>query len=127
MPKEQITTRRGAAPSGPYSQGISAGGFVFVAGQGAFDPGTGELVGETIEEQTERTLENVKAILEAGGASLADVVKATVHLSDLTHFPRYNEVYSRYFSDPRPARTTVGSALGHGMMVEIEVIAYTGR
>lgn len=127
MPKDQITTSRGAAPSGPYSQGISAGGFVFVAGQGAFDPETDELVGETIEEQTERTIENVKAILEAGGASLADVVKATVHLSDLSLFPRYNEVYSRYFSDPRPARTTVGSALAHGMMVEIEVIAYTGR
>jgi 2-iminobutanoate/2-iminopropanoate deaminase len=125
MPKQQITTASGASPAGAYSQGIRAGDFVFVAGQGPLDPATGQVVGETIEEQTERTLENVKAILEAAGASLADVVKASVHLSDLTLFPRYNEVYAGYFPDPKPARTTVGSAL-LGIMVEIDVIAYVG-
>ena len=125
MGKQQITTASGASPAGAYSQGIRAGDFVFVAGQGPLDPATGQVVGETIEEQTERTLENVKAILEAAGATLADVVKATVHLSDLELFPRYNEVYARYFPDPKPARTTVGSAL-LGIMVEIDVIAYVG-
>ena len=125
MSKQQITTTSGAAPAGAYSQGIRAGDFVFVAGQGPLDPETREVVGETIEEQTERTLENVKAILEAGGASMADVVKATVHLSDLSLFSRYDEVYARYFPDPKPVRTTVGSAL-LGIMVEIDVIAYVG-
>jgi 2-iminobutanoate/2-iminopropanoate deaminase len=125
MAKQQITTTSGASPAGAYSQGIRAGDFVFVSGQGPLDPATGQIVGDTIEEQTERTLENVKAILEAGGATLADVVKATVHLSDLALFPRYNEVYARYFPDPKPARTTVGSAL-LGIMVEIDVIAYVG-
>lgn len=125
MGKQQITTATGAPPAGAYSQGIRAGDFVFVSGQAPFDPATGTIVGETIEEQTERTLENVKAILEAAGATLAHVVKATVHLSDLSLFPRYNEVYARYFPDPKPARTTVGSEL-LGMMVEIDVVAYVG-
>jgi len=126
MGKQQITTASGASPAGAYSQGIRAGDFVFVSGQGPLDPATGQIVGETIEEQTERTLENVKAILEAAGATLADVVKSTVHLSDLSLFPRYNEVYSSYFPDPKPARTTVGSEL-LGIMVEIDAIAYLGR
>ncbi len=77
MAKQQITTTSGASPVGAYSQGIRAGDFIFVAGQGPLDPATGKVVGETIEEQTERTLENVKAILEAAGATMADVVKAT--------------------------------------------------
>jgi 2-iminobutanoate/2-iminopropanoate deaminase len=126
MPKQEIRTSGSAAPSGAYSQGIRAGDFVFVAGQGPLDPETGEVVGETIEEQTVRTLENVKAVLAEAGASLADVVKASVHLSDLSLFPRYNEVYARYFPDPKPARTTVGSSL-LGIMVEIDVIAYIGE
>lgn len=125
MGKQQITTASGASPAGAYSQGIRAGDFVFVSGQGPLDPATGQIVGETIEEQTERTLENVKAILEAAGATLADVVKTTVHLSDLSLFPRYNEVYASYFPEPRPARTTVGSEL-LGIMVEIDAIAYLG-
>jgi 2-iminobutanoate/2-iminopropanoate deaminase len=125
MAKQQITTTSGASPAGAYSQGIRAGDFVFVSGQGPLDPATGQIVGDTIEEQTERTLENVKAILGAGGASMADVVKATVHLGDLSLFPRYNEVYARYFPDPKPVRTTVGSAL-LGILVEIDVIAYVG-
>ena len=125
MGGEQIIASKGASPQGAYSQGLRAGDFVFVAGQGPVDPETGQIVGDTIEEQTERVLENVKAVLEAGGATMGDVVKATVHLSDLTLFPRYNEVYARYFPDPKPARTTVGSAL-LGIMVEIDVIAYVG-
>ena len=86
MPKQQITTRSGASPVGPYSQGLRVGDFVFVSGQGPLDPATGQIVGENIEEQTARVLENIKAILEAGGATMADVVKANAHLSDMTLF-----------------------------------------
>ena len=125
MAKQQIRTDKAAAPGGAYSQGIRAGDLVFVSGQGPIDSETGQIVGETIEEQTERTLENIKAILEASGATMADVVKSTVHLTDLSLFGRYNEVYSSYFPDPKPVRTTVGSAL-LGIMVEIDVVAYVG-
>jgi 2-iminobutanoate/2-iminopropanoate deaminase len=125
MPKQQVSTKKGASPMGAYSQGLKAGDFIFVSGQGPLDPDTGKVVGETIEEQTTRTLENVKAILEAAGASMADVVKVSAHLSDLSLFDRYNKVYSTYFPDPKPTRTTVGSQL-LGIMVEIDAIAYIG-
>jgi len=113
-------------PGGAYSSGLRVGDFVFVSGQTAIDPATGQLVGDTIEEQTARVLENVKAILEAGGATMADAVKVIAHLSDLALFDRYNRVYATYFPDPKPTRTTVGSQL-KGFMVEIDVIAYTGE
>ena len=128
MPKQQITTRSGASPVGPYSQGLRVGDFVFVSGQGPLDPATGQIVGENIEEQTARVLENIKAILEAGGATMADVVKANAHLSDMTLFERYNKVYVTYFPDPKPTRTTVGSQLPlQGILIEIDVIAYVGK
>ncbi len=85
--------------------------------QGPRDPQTGKVVGETIEEQTARAPENIKAILEAGGATMADVVKITAHLSDLWLFERYNRGYASYFPDPKPTRTTVGSQLP-GIMAE---------
>jgi 2-iminobutanoate/2-iminopropanoate deaminase len=125
MPKQQITTRSGASPIGAYSQGLRAGDFIFVSGQGPLDPVTGQIVGETVEEQTARVLENIKAILETGGATMADVVKVTAHLSDLSLFERYNKVYATYFPDPKPTRTTVGSQL-LGILVEIDAIAYVG-
>jgi len=125
MAKKQITTRAGASPVGAYSQGLRAGDFVFVSGQGPLDPQTGKVVGATIEEQTTRVLENIKAILEAGGASMADVVKVSAHLTDLSMFERYNRVYASYFPDPKPTRTTVGSQLP-GILVEIDAIAYVG-
>jgi 2-iminobutanoate/2-iminopropanoate deaminase len=126
MSKQKITTKSGASPVGAYSQGLRVGDFVFVSGQGPLDPATGKIVGETIEEQTARVLENIKAILTAGGATMADVVKVSAHLSDLTHFERYNKVYATYFPDPKPTRTTVGSQL-LGMLVEIDAIAYVGE
>jgi len=126
MPKQQITTSTGATPMGAYSQGLRAGDFVFVSGQGPIDPATGKIDGDTIEEQTTRTLENIKAILEAGGATMADVVKVTAHLTDLSNFAAYNKVYATYFPDPKPVRTTVGSQL-LGMLVEIDAIAYVGK
>ena len=125
MPKTQISSSKGSPPGGPYSQAIRAGDFIFVAGQVSKDPATGKIVGETIEEQTRQTLENLKAILEAAGASMADVVKVSAHLTDLSLFDRYNSVYVQYFPEPRPARTTVGSQL-LGFMVEIDAIAYVG-
>jgi 2-iminobutanoate/2-iminopropanoate deaminase len=125
MSKQQIKTRSGASPIGAYSQGLRVGDFVFVSGQGPLDPETGQIVGTTIEEQTARVLENIKAILAAGGAAMADVVKVNAHLSDLSLFERYNKVYASYFPDPKPTRTTVGSQL-LGILVEIDAIAYVG-
>ncbi len=125
MPKQLIQPEHGPQPGGAYSPALRVGDFIFVAGQGPHHPTTRQLVGETIEEQTAQTLENIKMILEAAGASMADVVKATVHLSDLSLFQRYNAVYAAYFPDPKPVRTTVGSQL-LGIMVEIDVIAYVG-
>lgn len=125
MPKQLITIPNGPRPGGAYSPCLRAGDFIFVAGQGPTDPATGKFVGETIEEQTRQVCENIKTILEAAGTSMADVVKATVHLSDLSLFQRYNAVYAEYFPEPRPVRTTVGSQL-LGFMIEIDVIAYVG-
>jgi len=126
MSKHVIQSKSGAPPQGAYSQGWRAGDFIFVTGTGPIDPVTGKLVGEDIERQTEQTISNIEAILEAEGATLADVVKSTVHLSDTSLFARYNAVYARRFVKPYPVRTTVGSDLGHtpGMLVEIDCIAY---
>jgi 2-iminobutanoate/2-iminopropanoate deaminase len=128
MPKQQITTNLGAAPVGPYSPGLRVGDFIFVSGQGPLDPLTGKIVGATIEEQTVRVLENIKVILEAGGASMADVVKANAFLSDISFFEPYNKIYGSYFPDPRPTRTTmVCQPPIQGILVEIEVVAYVGQ
>lgn len=124
MTKEEIRSERAAPPVGPYSQGIRVGDLVFVSGQVPVDPETSAIVGDTIEAQTERTLANIEAVLEAAGATMADVVKTTVHLSDLANFAQFNEVYARAFPDPKPARTTVGSSLPGAIMVEIDVVAH---
>ena len=126
MPKQQITTTQGAPPGGAYSQGLRAGEFVFASGQGPVEPQSGRVVGDTIGEQTVQVLENLKAILEAAGARMADVVRVTAHLSDLSLFDEYNRVHSGYFPDPKPTRTTVGSQLP-GILVEIDAIAYVGQ
>jgi len=126
MSKKFIQTEKAPPPGWAYSQGLRVGDFLFTAGMGPWDPQTCQVVGTTIEEQTIRTLENIKAVLEAGGARLADVVKTTVHLSDLGQFAAFNRVYTGYFPDPKPVRTTVGSQL-LGILVEIDVIAYVGK
>jgi 2-iminobutanoate/2-iminopropanoate deaminase len=128
MDKYVIQSKKGAPPRGAYSQGWRAGDFLFVTGTGPSDPASGAIVGDTIEQQTEQTIDNISAILEAGGAALSDVVKVTVHLSDTSLFARYNAVYARRFSQPYPVRTTVGSDLGHapGMLIEIDCVAYLG-
>ena len=97
-----------------------------MTGTGPIDPVTGKLAGDSIEQQTELTIDNLSAILEADGASLHDVVKVNAYLSDTSLFARYNAVYARRFSRPYPVRTTVGSDLGHtsGMLIEIDCVAY---
>jgi reactive intermediate/imine deaminase len=122
MKSELITSPDTPPPAGPYSPALRVGEWVFLAGQGGADPATGQL-GETIEAQTEQTLRNIAALLEAAGCTLGDVVSSLVHLSDLSLFPRYNEVYGRHFGDPKPVRTTVGADLLHGMLIEITVTA----
>jgi 2-iminobutanoate/2-iminopropanoate deaminase len=128
MAKYPIKSEKGAPPLGAYSQGWRAGDFIFVTGTGAI--GTdGTIVGDTIEEQTHKAIDNLEVILEADGASLSDVIKVNVHLIDTNLFPRYNTVYKERFSEPFPGRTTVGSDLHQvpGMMIEIDCIAYVGE
>jgi len=122
--KDVVLTNRGPKPIGPYSQGIKANGFLFVSGQVALDPASGEFSGITIQQQTERVLGNLKAILEAAGVSLGHVVKTTVFLKNMSDFAAMNEVYGRYFPLSPPARSTVEVArLPKDALVEIELIA----
>jgi 2-iminobutanoate/2-iminopropanoate deaminase len=123
--KDIVHTDRGPKPIGPYSQATKANGFLFMSGQVALDPKTGEMTGSSdIRQQTERVLENVKGILEAAGSNLHHVVKTTVFLKDMNDFPAMNEVYGRYFSSAPPARSTVQvSRLPKDALVEIEVTA----
>jgi 2-iminobutanoate/2-iminopropanoate deaminase len=124
--KDIVTTDRGPKPIGPYSQAIKTNGFLFMSGQVALDPKTGELTGNDIRQQTERVMENIKGILEAAGSNLHHVVKTTVFLKDMNDFPAMNEVYGRYFSAAPPARSTVQVArLPKDALVEIEVVAAT--
>lgn len=125
--KEVVFTERAPKPIGPYSQAIKLGNFLFVSGQIPIDPATNEVVKGGIKEQTERVLENVKAILEAANMTLNDVIMAFVYLSDMADFPQFNEVYSRYFKERPPARVTVAvKSLPRDVKVEIAVIAGKG-
>jgi len=123
--KTVISTDQAAGPFGgaPYSQAIVANGFVFTAGQiGAAADGSG-LVGESVEEQTEQVIANLKAILEAAGSGLDQVVKTTCFLSDLANFGAFNEVYRQHFGADFPARSTFGVSLPAGVLVEVEAVA----
>jgi 2-iminobutanoate/2-iminopropanoate deaminase len=127
MSKTAIATSSAPSAIGPYSQGIRVGNLVFTAGQIALDPATGLVVAPGIEEQTTRVLENLKAILEAAGSSLAQVVKATVFLKDFNDFAAMNAIYGAYLAPEGvapPARSTVEvSRLPKDVLVEIELIA----
>ena len=127
MSKEKIATAHAPAAIGPYSQAIRLGNLIFTAGQGGIDPGTQQVVAGGISEQTERTLENLKAVLEAAGSSLAQVVKANVFLKDMNDFAAMNAVYAKYLAPEgvlAPARTTVEVArLPKDLLVEIELVA----
>lgn len=122
--KDVISTAHGPKAIGPYSQAIRANGFIFISGQIAFDPATGLLVEGDIAAQTDRVLQNLKAIIEAAGSSLDKTVKTTVFLKDMGEFAAMNEVYARYFHSSPPARATVEVArLPRDARVEIELIA----
>ena len=126
MSKTVIATDAAPAAIGPYSQGVRAGNLIFTAGQIALDPATQQVVASTITEQTTRVLENLKAVLEAGGSSLDRVVKATVFLKDFNDFAAMNAVYDEYLGKDGvpPARTTVEvSRLPRNVLIEIELIA----
>ncbi len=123
--KERIYTEQAPQPVGCYSQALLAGNFLFVSGQIAIVPETGELVGPGIEEQTLQVMENTKAILAEAGMSLNDVVKSTLYLTNMGHLAVVNEVYGRYFADPMPARETIEAVrLPLGSLIELGVIAY---
>jgi 2-iminobutanoate/2-iminopropanoate deaminase len=123
-----VSTDRAPKAIGPYSQATISEGLIFTAGQIALDPATGEIVAGGVGPETERVFANLRAILEAGGADLGSVVKATVFLTDMNDFKAMNEVYAAAFGDHRPARSTVAvAALPRGVAVEIDVIARRGR
>ncbi len=122
--KETISTERGPKAIGPYSQAVRANGFIFISGQIAFDPASGQLVEGDAARQTARVLDNLKAIVEAAGSSLDRAVRTTVFLKDMNDFAAMNEIYGRYFPKNAPARSTVEVArLPRDVRVEIDLIA----
>ena len=126
MSKSAVRTDRAPAPvqGAPYNQAIVSGGFVFVSGQGSLDAATGKIVEGDVREQTQKTFDNLAAILEAAGSSLDRVVKTTVFMADLSKFGEMNAVYAERMGQPYPARSTIqAAALPGGIGVEIEVIA----
>ena len=123
--KEIIFTEKAPKPIGPYSQAIKVGNFLFISGQIPVDPESGKLVEGDIGAQTHQVLKNIRAIVEAAGGTLNNVVKVTVYLDDMDDFAEMNEVYSQYFSESKPARTTIEvSRLPKNVKIEIEAIAY---
>ena len=127
MKREAISSSDAPKPIGPYSPAIKTDSLIFCAGQTPVDPATGQLVSGGIQEQTQRVMENLRAVLTAAGSSFDSVVKTTVFLTSMSDFAAMNEVYGRYFSGAAPARTTIAVAeLPRGARVEIECIALPG-
>ena len=123
MPRQEVSAPGAPAAIGPYSQAIAIDGFIFCSGQLGMDPATGQLL-DGIANQAERAMVNLEAVLAGAGASLADVVKTTIFLSDLANFSTVNDIYSKHVVAPAPARSTVQvAALPRGALVEIEAIA----
>lgn len=124
MSREIVQTEAAPKAIGPYAQAIRAGGFIYTAGQIPIDPKTGEFVSGGIAAQTRQVLENLKAVLEAGGSSLEKVVKATVFLRNMGEFAAMNEIYAEYLGQIKPARSTVAvSELPRGALIEIDLVA----
>jgi 2-iminobutanoate/2-iminopropanoate deaminase len=121
--KTLINLESGPTTVGAYSPGLSVGGWIFLAGQGGFDPKTGKMISDDIAEQTAQTFRNIEALLEAAGASLDNVVSCLVHLADLSQFGAFNAIFETKFAGVKPVRTTVGADLLAGMLVEITVVA----
>ena len=125
--RDAVSTDAAPKAIGPYSQAVRAGGFLFVSGQVPLDPSTGQLVEGGIEAQTRRVMDNLAAVLAAAGASMANVVRSTIYLTDLADFVTVNEIYGSCFDAPAPARATVQVArLPRDARVEIDVIAHLG-
>lgn len=124
MNMKTISTQNAPAAIGPYSQAIAAGDFVFTSGQIPLDPATGEVVGTTIQEQAPRTLDNLKAVLEAAGTNMDKVTKTTCFLADMADFAEFNKIYSSYFQN-NPARSCFSvKQLPKNVLVEVEAVAY---
>lgn len=127
MVKEEVRTALAPKAIGPYSQGVRIGRYIFLSGQIPIEPVSGELVAGGVGLQTRQVLKNLQAVVGASGASLRDVVKTTVYLTDLSTFSEMNAVYAEFFTEPYPARATVGvSALPKGAAVEIDAIVVAG-
>ena len=126
MTHEKVYNKNAPEPIGPYYQAIKLdNGFVFTSGQIGIDPKTGNVVEGGIKEQTRQVIENLKNILASAGAELSDVAKATVYLKNMDDFPAMNEVYSKYFGESKPARSTVEvSELPKEVLIEIDAVAY---
>jgi 2-iminobutanoate/2-iminopropanoate deaminase len=125
---DQVQTEKAPEAIGPYSQATIANGFLYSAGQIAIDPASGQMSGGDIVAQTERVMQNLQAILDAAGTGWDSVVKTTVYLNDLAHFPTVNEIYGKWIGSARPARSTVQvSALPRGALVEIDLVAALSR
>ena len=122
--KKFVLTSNAPKPIGPYNQAVQAGKFLFVSGQLAIDPKEGKIIVENIQLQTRQVMKNIKAILEAAGYSLKDVVQSTVYLSSMALFNDFNCEYAKHFESDFPARATVGTELKSGALVEISVIAH---
>ena len=127
MPRETISTPAAPAAIGPYAQAVRAGDFLFLSGQIPLDPATGQVVPGDVSAQTERVLDNLRAVLEAGGATFASIVRTTIFLADMNDFVVVNEAYGRRFASNPPARATVQvSRLPRDVRIEIDAIAYLG-
>jgi 2-iminobutanoate/2-iminopropanoate deaminase len=122
--KTPMFSEKAPKPIGPYSQAIAAGKFLFVSGQLAIDPKEGKITTKTVSLQTKQVMENIRAILEAAGYSLKDVVSANVYLSSMASFNEFNLEYAKYFEADFPARATVGAELRADALVEVSVVAY---
>jgi 2-iminobutanoate/2-iminopropanoate deaminase len=125
MAIERIIPKGGATPRGHYTPAMRAGDFIYVSGQGPIDPLTDKMLVADVETQTRVTLGNIQLILEAGGASITDIVKVSMFLRDISDFPKMNRAYSEFFGDHKPARTTIESKFHQSeMLVEIDCVAY---
>lgn len=125
---DAVSTDRAPDAIGPYSQAIICGGWVFCSGQVAIDPATNEMIDGDVEAQTRRVFDNLAAVMEAAGGSLADVAKCTVYLKDFDDFAKINAIYASYFAEPYPARATVEvSRLPKDALIEIDAVAKVGH